>query len=96
MLQRDSATPSAADAQAMMEGPSRPYTPDGPHIDAPAAFGSLTLLALMLALSFGRVLGFDQWTSRAINKYKEQRRDRERWQVIEARQRLEKQFEDDG
>ena len=95
MLQRDSVGPTAADAQAMIEGPSRPYAPDGPHLDAPAAFGSLTLLALMLALSFGRVLGLDQWMSRAVRKYKEQRREGERWRVIEARQRLEQQFEDD-
>ena len=80
----------------MLEAPGRPYTPDGLYIDAPAVFGSLTLLALMLALSFGRVLGFDQWWSRAIKRYKERRRDAERWRVIEARQRLEKQYEEDS
>ncbi len=80
----------------MLDAPGRPFTPDGLYFDAPAAFGSLTLLALMLALSFGRVLGFDEWWRKAVKGYKERRRDAERWQVIEARQRLEKQFEEDS
>ena len=94
MLERDSEL-SAADAQAMLDAPGRPYSPSGLYFDGPAVFGSLTLLTLMLVLSFGRVLGFDQWWAKKLKQYKERRRDAERWRIIEARQRLQQQFDDE-
>ena len=62
MLLRDSSQ-VPAEMQAMHQMSSQAYQ-GGIVVDGFAIFGSLTLFALMIALSFGRVLGVDQFMAR--------------------------------
>lgn len=62
MLVRDSSA-VPAEMRAMQETPVQPFE-GGIVVDGFAIFGSLTLLVLMIALSFGRVLGLDQLVTR--------------------------------
>lgn len=93
MLNKDQSLPPS-EAQAMLEVPSKPFT-GGLYFDGFAVFGSLVLFTLMIALSFGRVLGVDQYMARTLKTWREEKRDRERWEVIEARKKLEKMYEDE-
>jgi hypothetical protein len=93
MLDKD-ASLSSSEAQAMLEAPSRDFT-GGLYFDGPAVFGSLVLFSLMIALAFGRVLGLDQYVTKTMKTWREERRDKERWEVIEARKRLERQYEEE-
>ena len=93
MLDKDASLPSS-EARAMLEAPSREFT-GGLYFDGPAVFGSLVLLSLMIALSFGRVLGLDQYLTKVLKAWREEKRERERWEVIEARKRLERQYEEE-
>ncbi len=92
MLHKDKSLPPS-EARAMLEVPSKHFT-GGLYFDGFAVFGSLVLFSLMIALSFGRVLGVDQYVTRTLKTWREERRERERWEVIEARKRLEKQYEE--
>ena len=93
MLGKDASTPSS-EAQAMLEAPSREFA-GGLYFDGPAVFGSLVLLSLMIALAFGRVLGLDQYLTKRLKVWREERRERERWDIIEARKRLERSYDDE-
>jgi hypothetical protein len=78
----------------MSEAPSGSFT-GGLYFDGQAVFGSVLLLSLMLVLSFGRILGLDRFLDRSLRAWKEQRRERERWEILDARQRLEKQYNEE-
>ncbi len=62
MLLRDSSQ-VPAEMQAMHQMSTQAYQ-GGIVVDGFAIFGSLTLFAVMIALSFGRVLGVDQFMAR--------------------------------
>lgn len=93
MLHKDQSLPPS-EAQAMLEVPSRHFT-GGLYFDGFAVFGSLVLFSLMIALSFGRVLGVDQYVTRTLKTWREEKRERERCEVIEAREKLEKMYEEE-
>lgn len=93
MLEKDSKV-ARADAQAMLEAPSSSFS-GGLYFDGPAVFGSLVLFSLMIALSFGRILGVDRFVDKALRQWQAQKRERERWKIMDARQRLEEQYRDD-
>jgi len=93
MLERDQRL-APSDAQAMLEVPSSNFS-GGIQIDGPAVFGSLVLFSIMISLSFGRIFGLDQYIAKTLKAWREERLERERWKVIEARKRLERQFDDE-
>ncbi|KAK9817718.1 hypothetical protein WJX72_001187 [[Myrmecia] bisecta] len=84
---------SAADAKAMQEGPSLAHHFDGSmYFDGGAITGSIILLAILLALTFERILGLDRVIAQYLQKRKESLADKERWEIIAARQKLDEQF----
>ena len=84
--------PSDADVKAMQDVPNRGTAFEGVYLDAPAIFGSTVLLSVLLYLSLERVLGLDQWLTKAKQRWKEKEADKEKWAVYDARQRLEDTF----
>lgn len=64
----------------------------GPQVDGGAAFASVALLVLLLALSGNRILGLEQRVGEWLRYMAEQKRYRDRNQTIAAREMLERQF----
>lgn len=67
----------------------------GVHVDLPAALGSLLLLAVLLAIAFERVLGLDRLVANALQEWRAKRVAQRRKDVIEARSRLERLYDED-
>lgn len=65
------------------------------HLDGATAAVSIALLLLLLGITFQRVLGLDKVIDGLIRGWQERRAYRRRNATIEARQRLERSFEDD-
>ena len=76
----------------MQDVPNRGTVFEGIYLDAPAIFGSTILLSVLLFLSLERVLGLDQWLAKARQRWKDQKADKEKWAVYDARKRLEETF----
>jgi hypothetical protein len=84
--------PSDADIKAMQEVPNRGSAFEGIYFDGPAVLGSSVLLSVLLFLSLERVLGLDQWLTRVRQSWDEKKQDKEKWEVYDARRRLEENF----
>lgn len=84
--------PSDADIKAMQEVPNRGTAFEGIYFDGPAVIGSSVLLSVLLFLSLERVLGLDQWLARARQRWQETKQDKAKWEVYDARRRLEESF----
>lgn len=84
--------PSDADIKAMQEVPNRGTAFEGIYFDGPAVIGSSVLLSVLLFLSLERVLGLDQWLARARQRWHETKEDKAKWEVYDARRRLEESF----
>ena len=65
------------------------------HLDGATSAVSIALLLLLLGITFQRVLGLDKVIDGLIRGWQERRAYRRRNATIEARQRLERSFEDD-
>lgn len=68
----------------------------GPRIDGSAAFASVLLLLLLLALSSNRILGLERFFVQWVREMGMQKRYRERNQLISTREQLERQFSTEG
>jgi len=76
----------------MQEVPNRGSAFEGIYFDGPAVLGSSVLLSVLLFLSLERVLGLDQWLTRVRQSWDEKKQDKEKWEVYDARRRLEENF----
>ncbi|KAK9833549.1 hypothetical protein WJX81_004729 [Elliptochloris bilobata] len=63
-----------------------------PAVDPLAIAGSCVLLLVLLGIAFERVLGLDQLVAQALRQWREGQRERERRAVMDARVRLEDEY----
>jgi hypothetical protein len=78
----------------MQEGPQHVASVQGMHIDFLAASGSLILLAVLLALSFDRILGLDRIFAQWLQAMRRQSRARQQAALDASKQRLEQLLQD--
>ncbi len=78
----------------MQEVPQRVMSVQGMHIDFFAATGSLILLAVLLAISFERILGLDRIFAEWFNAVRRRSKARQLADLDATKQRLEQLLQD--
>ena len=78
----------------LLQIPQRITSVQGMHIDFLAASGSLILLAVLLALSFDRILGLDRIFARWLQAMRRQSQARQQASLDATKQRLEQLLQD--
>lgn len=93
LIEKDSLL--SVEEQSTFPARSSSYSPSQLNVDPAAIFASMLLLAVLLALSFERILGLDKWIAAALKEWRMRRMYERRNEIIQARSQLERLLSED-